>query len=75
MAKSMPMVCTSSIFFPMIDDRHYDRICSFVTAVHYFDDGYVGKQSVVWEEYCAEYCLKELQESKDRCTGCRGMIK
>ena len=39
------------------------------TAVHCFDNGYVGKQSVAWKEYCAEYWLKELQESKDKCTG------
>ena len=36
-----------------------------------FDIGYVGKQPVAWKEYCAEYWLKELQESMDRCTGRR----
>ena len=36
-------------------------------AVHSFDNGYVGKQPVAWEEYCAQYRLKELQESMDRC--------
>ena len=35
----------------------------------FFDNGYVGKQPVAWEEYCAEYWLKELGESRDRCTG------
>ena len=25
---------------------------------------------MAWKEYCAEYWLKELQESMDRCTGC-----
>ena len=24
---------------------------------------------MAWKEYCAEYLLKELQESMDRCTG------
>ena len=24
---------------------------------------------MAWKEYCAEYWLKELQESMDRCTG------
>ena len=33
-----------------------------------FDNGYVGKQPVVLKEYCADYWLKELQESMDRCT-------
>ena len=33
-----------------------------------FDNGYVGNQPVAWEEYCAEYWLKELQKSMDRCT-------
>ena len=33
-----------------------------------FDNCYVGKQPVAWKEYCTEYCLKELQESMDRCT-------
>ena len=28
-------------------------------------------QPVAWKEYCAEYWFKELQESMDRCTGCR----
>ena len=35
----------------------------------------LGKQSVAWKEYCAEYCLKELQESMDRCTGCRNITE
>ena len=37
-------------------------------AVRSFDNGYVGKHPEVWKEYCAEYWLKELQESMDRCT-------
>ena len=40
-----------------------------VPAVRCFDSGYVGKQPVAWNEYCAEYWLKELQESMDMCTG------
>ena len=39
-------------------------------AVHCFNNGYVEKQPVAWKEYCAEFWLKELQESMDRCTGC-----
>ena len=46
-------------------------INSFLTAVRCFDNGYVGKQPVDWKQYCAEYWLKELQESMDRCTGRR----
>ena len=38
-------------------------------AVHCFDSGYVGKQLVAWKEYCAEYWLKELQESMGRWIG------
>ena len=59
------------IFFPKIDDSHYERIHSSPIDVHCFDDGYVGKQPVAWKEYCAEYWLKELQESMDRCAGRR----
>ena len=46
-----------------------DRINSFLTGVYCFDDGYVGKQPVAWKVYCAEYWLKNIQESMDRCTG------
>ena len=54
------------IFFPRIDDSYCDWIHSSLTDVHCFDDGYVGKQPVAWEEYCAENCLKELQETMER---------
>ena len=60
----------SSIFFFRIDDSHCDRIHFSLTAVHGFENGYVGKQPVAWKEYFAEYSLKELQERMDRCTGC-----
>ena len=30
---------------------------------------------MAWEEYCAEYWLNELQESMDRCTGCRNITE
>ena len=63
------------IFFPRIDDSHCDRIYSFLTAVRCFDNGYVGKQQVACKVYCAEYWLKELQESKDRCTGRRDITE
>ena len=45
------------------------KIHSSLIVVHCLDKGYVGKQPVAWEEYCAEYWLKELQESMNRCTG------
>ena len=56
------------IFFPRIDDSHCDSIHSSLTTVRCFYHGYVGKQQVAWKEYCAEYWLKDLQESMDRCT-------
>ena len=58
------------IFFRRIHDSHCDRIRSSLMAVHCFDNGYSGKQSVALKEYCAEYWLKEIQESMGRCTGC-----
>ena len=61
------------IFFPRIDDSHCDRIHSSLTSVHCFDNGYVGNQQVGWKECCAEYWLKELQKSMDKCT-CRHAI-
>ena len=63
------------ILFPKIDGRHWDRIHSSLTTVHFFDDGYVGKQPVASAEYCVEFSLKELQESMDRCAGHRDMTK
>ena len=38
-----------------IDDSLCNRIHSSVTSVYSFDNGYVGKQPVACEEYCAEY--------------------
>ena len=52
-----------------------DRIHFSLTAVRCFDNDYVGKQPVAWKEYCAEYRLKELQESMDRCTGRRDVTE
>ena len=63
------------IFFPRIDDSHCDRIYSSLTTVCCFDNGYVGKQPVVWKEYCVEYWLKKLLETMDRCTGHRDITK
>ena len=40
-----------------------------LTTLRCFDNGHVGKQPVAWKEYCAEYWLKELQESMNSCTG------
>ena len=54
------------IFFPRIDDSHCNEIHSSLTVVRCFDNGYVRNQQVVWKEYCAEYWLKELQESTCR---------
>ena len=62
--ESLVQSLAQPISFPRIDDSH-----SSVTAVHCFNNGYLGKQPVAWKEYCAEYWLKELQESMDRCTG------
>ena len=63
------------IFFPRIDDSHSDRIHSSLTDVHCSNNGYVAKQTGAWKQYCAEYRLKELQESIDRCTGRRDRTK
>ena len=63
------------VFFPRIEDSHCNRIHSSLTAVHYFNDNFVGKQPVSWKEYCAEYWLKEFQESMDRCNGCHNVTE
>ena len=39
------------IFLPTFYDRHCDSIHPSLIAVHYFDDDYVGDQSVAWMEY------------------------
>ena len=46
-----------------------DRIHLSLTAVRCFENSYVGKQPPAWKKYSAEYWLKELQDSMDRCTG------
>ena len=58
----MSLICSPAwpIFFPRIDDSHCDRIHSYLTAVHCFENGYKGKRPVAWKEYCVEYLLKEL---------------
>ena len=61
------------IFFPRIYDSHW--IHSSLTAVPCFDNGYVGKQPVAWKEYCTESWSKELQGSKDMCTGLRDITE
>ena len=40
-----------TIFFPRIDDSHCNSIHSSLTAIHCFDNAYVGKQSVACKEY------------------------
>ena len=62
-------------FLPWIDDSRCDRIHSSLTVVHYFDNGWVGKQPVAWKEYCADCYLKEIQEDMDRCTGCHDITE
>ena len=52
-----------------------DRIHSPLTSDLCFDNSYVGKQPVAWKECCAEYWLKELQESRDRGTGYRDITE
>ena len=34
-----------------------------------------GKERVAQKEYCADYCLKELQESMGRCTDCHNITE
>ena len=63
------------MFFPRNDDSHCNRIHSSLTTFRCFDNGYVGNQPVAWKEYCAEYWLKQLQESMDKCTGHRHIIE
>ena len=36
-------------------------ICN--SAIHCFDNDYVGKQPVAWKEYCAEYWLKNSRKA------------
>ena len=33
-------------------DGRCNRIYLFLTAVHYFDDVFVGKQPIAWKKYC-----------------------
>ena len=73
--KGHGLIPGSAKFFPRIDDSHCDRIHSSLTAVRCFDNGYVGQQPVARKEYCAEYWLKELQESMDKCTGRRDITE
>ena len=63
------------IFFPRIYDSHYDRIHSSLKALHCFDNGYLGKQLKAWKENCAEYWIKELKKSIERCTGRRDITE
>ena len=63
------------IFFQKIDDSHCHRAHSFFTIIHCFDDGYIGKQTSAWKEYCAKYCKNVHQESKGRCTGSRAITE
>ena len=60
------------IFFTRIDDSDCYRIHSSLTLSVVST---MGKQPVAWKEYCAEYWLKEIQESMDRCTDCRDITE
>ena len=66
---------STNYFFPRFDGTHCDRIHSSLTAVHCFDNRYVGKQPVAWEGHSVEYLLNELQESTDKCTGHHDIIE
>ena len=57
------------------DSSSCDRIHCSLTTVRYFENGDEGKQPVALKEHCAEYWLKELQESMDRCTGRRDITE
>ena len=72
--RSLVRSLTQPILFPVIDDSHCNRIHSTLIFVRNFDNGYVGKQPLAWKEYCAEYRLKELQESMDRWIGRRNNV-
>ena len=49
---------SANIFFEeLMVPSHCDRIHSSITAVHSFDDRYIGKQPLAWKELCAEYWL------------------
>ena len=58
----------------MIDDSHCDKIHYSLISVHCFDYGYVGKQPVVWKEYCAESGKNNCRKKKAKCTGHRDII-
>ena len=74
---SMPDLRTGLWFNPWLgqysfrgfDNNHCSRIHYSLKAVHCFYHVYVGKQPWAWKDHCAEYWLKELQESMDRCIG------
>ena len=58
--RSLVLSLARPIFFPRTDDSRHDMIHSSLTAVRFFNNGYVGKQPVAWKEYCVEYWLKEI---------------
>ena len=70
------LVCSPArpIFFLRIATGFISLSLS-LTAVCCFDNGYVGKQTVAWKEYCAQYWLKELKESMGRCTASRDVTE
>ena len=49
-----------TIFFPHTPSKDQclsvDKIHMLLTAVHCFDNSYVGKQLVTWKEYCMDRC-------------------
>ena len=35
-----------------------------LNAYHCFNNGFIGKQLVIWEEYCSKYLPKETPKEK-----------
>ena len=56
---------------PIFFESHCRKDWFLSHSNHCFYDGYVGKKAQDWKEHCAEFWLKELQESMDKCTSRR----
>ena len=53
---------------------HCKRIHSSLTAVHSFDNGFEGKQQVVWKKiFCVKHWSKEIKTCMDWFTVCSGI--
>ena len=73
--RSLVRFLAQPIFLLRIDDGRCDIIYFFLTFVHFFYNGYVGKQPVAWKECCAKNWLKELHKSMIRRTGCHNVTE